>query len=92
MTSHTTKIESKWWFLLPIFLGVIGGLIVWFALKSYDRKQAKICLILGFVLDISKILILVGGLMTSENLNLVADIGSSSENNDFDIQFNINSP
>ncbi len=41
VTAQTPKIRSKWWYLLPIFLGVIGGVIAWVALKSNDRKLAK---------------------------------------------------
>ena len=42
--------RSNWWFLLPIFLGVIGGLIAFFVLRSSDPGKAKNCLYLGIAL------------------------------------------
>lgn len=46
----TSKRRSRWWFLLPIFFSVIGGLIAYFVLKEDDPKLAKNCLILGLVM------------------------------------------
>lgn len=45
-----SKHPSKAWYLLPIFLGIIGGLIMFFVLKDEDRKMAKKGLILSLVL------------------------------------------
>ena len=42
--------RSNWWYLLPIFLGIIGALIAYFALRNDDRKKAKKCLYLGLIL------------------------------------------
>ena len=42
--------RSNWWYLLPIFLGIIGGIIAYFALRNDDRKKAKKCLYLGLIL------------------------------------------
>ena len=44
------KERSNWWYLVPIFLGVIGGIIAYFALRKDDRQKAKKCLYLGLVL------------------------------------------
>ena len=44
------KKRSNWWFLLPILLGLIGGIIAFFVLKNDDLKKAKNCLYLGIVL------------------------------------------
>lgn len=42
--------RSNWWYLLPIFLGIIGGLVAYFVLKKDDAKLAKNCLIVGVVM------------------------------------------
>ena len=44
------KQRSNWWYLLPIFLGIIGGIIAYFAIRKDDRIKAKKCLYLGLVL------------------------------------------
>lgn len=44
--------RSNWWFLLPIFLGLIGGIIAYFVLRNDDYGKAKNCLYLGIVLAI----------------------------------------
>ncbi len=92
VTEQAPQIRSKWWYLLPIFLGVIGGVVAWFALGSYDRKLAKSCLILGVVLDVFKIMIFVGLVIDSDNFNLVTEFETISETNDFDVQFKIDIP
>ena len=47
---NNEKKRSNWWFLLPILLGLIGGIIAFFVLKNDDLKKAKNCLYLGIVL------------------------------------------
>ncbi len=42
--------RSNWWYLLPIFLGIIGGIIAYFALRRDDREKAKKCMYLGLIL------------------------------------------
>ena len=74
------------------FLGVIGGVIAWVALKSYDRKLAKNCLILGIVFVLVETLIFVTFLMYSDNLNIITEYGAISKTDDFDIQFKFNTP
>ncbi len=49
--------RSNFWFLLPIFLGLIGGIIAYFVLRQDDPKKAKNCLYLGIVLAIIGIFI-----------------------------------
>jgi len=39
--------RSNWWYLLPIFLGIIGGIIAYFALRNDDRERQKNAFILG---------------------------------------------
>jgi hypothetical protein len=41
---------SKWWYLVPIFFGIIGGLVMYLALKDEDKKMAKKGLILGIII------------------------------------------
>ena len=42
--------RSNWWYLVPIFLGVIGGIIAYFAIRKDDREKAKKCVYLGLIL------------------------------------------
>ena len=42
--------RSGLWYLLPIFLGVIGGVIAYFVIRTDDPKKAKNCLLIGIVL------------------------------------------
>ena len=44
------KERSSWWYLFPIFLGLIGGIIAYFVLRNDDRKKAKNCLYIGIIL------------------------------------------
>ena len=44
--------RSNWWFLLPIFMGLIGGIIAYFVLRNDDPRKAKNCLYLGIVLAV----------------------------------------
>lgn len=50
------RTRSKAWYVLPVILGIIGGLIAYFAVKNDDPKLGKNCLIVGiimFVINIS---------------------------------------
>ncbi len=42
--------RSWLWFLLPIFVHVIGGIIAYYALKPDEPRMAKDCLYIGMVL------------------------------------------
>jgi hypothetical protein len=46
----TEKRASAWWYLLPIFFGFIGGIVMFFVLKDEDRGRAKGGLKLGIIL------------------------------------------
>ena len=92
MTSSASPIKSRWWYVFPILLGVIGGVVSWLALKSFDSKLAKNCLVLGIILGTVETLLLIGFLITSDSLNLATQIGSISETGDFGIRFKINTP
>jgi len=54
---YPEKNRSNWWFLLPIFFGLIGGIIAYFILRHDDPKKAKNCLYLGIVLAVIGIVI-----------------------------------
>ena len=92
MSAQTPKIKSNWWYTFPIFLGVFGGVISWFALKSNNKKLAKNCLILGIILSTIEISIFLFFLLYSDNLNIITNFGTGSEPNDFDFQFKLNAP
>ena len=42
----------KWWWLLPIFLGPVGGMIAWIKGKNVDWHKASNLLTLGIVLSV----------------------------------------
>ncbi len=44
--------RSPFWYLLPVFLGIIGGIIVYFALKNTDKQKAKRSLVIGIIISI----------------------------------------
>ncbi|HXV46900.1 MAG TPA: hypothetical protein VD736_09525 [Nitrososphaera sp.] len=55
----TTAIKkpSMAWYLLPILLSIVGGLIMYFALRNRDPKMARNGLILGAILTVAGIAI-----------------------------------
>ena len=53
----TQKGPSKAWYLFPIFIRIIGGLIMYFALTNRDAKMAKKRLLLSIHLLIAEIAI-----------------------------------
>ena len=57
--SSETKRRSGAWYLLPIFLSIIGGVIAYFVIKEDDPKKAKNCLYLGIALTIIPIAITI---------------------------------
>ena len=50
------KNNSKAWYLLPVFFSIIGGLIMYAALRNQNGKMAKYGLIIGFVMIIPGVL------------------------------------
>jgi plastocyanin len=55
--STVIRKRSKRWYLLPIFIHIIGGIICYYALKNDDKKLATICLKLGVILFLVNIAI-----------------------------------
>ena len=47
---YSEKIRSRWWYLVPIFFGLIGGIIAYFAIRRDDPQKAKKCLWVGIIL------------------------------------------
>ena len=59
-SSNVTQTKrSNWWYLLPIFFSVVGGVIAYFVLRNDDAKLAKNCLYLGIILTIIGLIISV---------------------------------
>ena len=50
---------SSVWYVMPLFFGVIGGLIVWMTKKDDDHAKAKRMLVLGIVISILYVAIIV---------------------------------
>lgn len=51
------KKRSGAWYLLPIFIGIIGGIIAFVVIKNNDPLKGKYCLIIGAVFTIVGIII-----------------------------------
>jgi uncharacterized membrane protein YeaQ/YmgE (transglycosylase-associated protein family) len=65
------KSRSNWWYLLPIFVGLIGGFIAYWILRHDDPIKARNCLYVGIVLAIVGIIINL--LIVSQIPGLVPD-------------------
>lgn len=44
--------RSPFWYLLPVFLGIVGGGIVYFILRNSDNNKAKNAIIIGMLFSI----------------------------------------
>lgn len=51
------RVNGAWW-LLPILLGWIGGLVAYFAVRGTDPQTARAMLIVGIVLSLVGVIIL----------------------------------
>lgn len=51
------KSRSSTWYLLPIFVGLVGGVIAYLVLRHDDPKKAKKCLYVGIALAMVGIVI-----------------------------------
>ena len=70
-----SKSRSNTWYLLPILVGLIGGVVAYLVLRRDDPKKAKKCLYVGIILAIVGIII---------NILIVTQIPSLAPN------FNVN--
>jgi len=74
--SYPEKSRSNAWFLLPIFFGMIGGIIAFFILRRDDPRKARNCLYVGIVFMIIGIILnimiaaTVPGLDSGFNVNV----------------------
>ena len=74
--SYPEKTRSNAWFLLPIFFGMIGGIIAFFILRKDDPRKARNCLYVGIVFMIMGIILnimiasTVPGLDSGFNVNI----------------------
>lgn len=48
--SETQRDRSRLWYLLPIFLSIVGGLVAYFLLRSSDPTVAKNALLIGIII------------------------------------------
>ncbi len=55
--TYQEKTKSNLWFLLPIFFGIIGGIIAFFILRKNDPRKARNCLYLGIILMFAGIIL-----------------------------------
>jgi len=61
---YSEKIRSRWWYLVPIFFGLIGGIIAYFAIRRDDSQKAKNCLYVGIILTVINIIVNISLLST----------------------------
>ena len=54
---YPEKIRSRAWYLVPIFFGLIGGIIAYFAIRRDDPQKAKKCLWVGIILTAINIIV-----------------------------------
>ena len=47
------KERSILWYILPIVLGIIGGIIAYFVLRKDDKKRAERCLFIGIIVALA---------------------------------------
>jgi len=52
------RVSGAWW-LLPIFMGWIGGLIAWLVNKDVDPRRARSMLITGIAISVVLVILLV---------------------------------
>jgi hypothetical protein len=62
--AKTSKSSGAWW-LLPLFLAWVGGLVAWIVVRESDRAKARRLLVFGIVMTgvwvfLSVVMIIVG--------------------------------
>lgn len=43
---------SNWWYLAPVFLGLLGGFIMFLVLRKEDNETAKTGLVIGIIVQV----------------------------------------
>ena len=54
---YPEKIRSRLWYLVPIFFGLIGGIIAYFAIRRDDPQKARKCIWVGISLTAINVII-----------------------------------
>ena len=70
------KQRSKAWYLMPIFLGIIGSVITHFVVRHDDPKLARNCWIIGIALLVIWIASMVAGSFAT--LNSMTDLAMTA--------------
>ena len=55
--SYPEKTRSNIWLLLPIFFGMIGGIIAYIIIRKNDPRKAKNCIYVGIIMVILGIIL-----------------------------------
>ncbi len=66
---NSERQRSLWWTLLPIFFGIIGGIIGYFAVKNVDPRLSRFCLQLGIVLTVIQLAVYLPLILLAEQLS-----------------------
>ncbi len=59
MDQTPEKRASSAWYLMPIFFGIIGGIIAWAVTRGNDPSKAKKFLIVGIIFLVIEIVLIV---------------------------------
>ena len=55
--SYPQKSRSSTWYLLPILVGMIGGIIAYLIIRKDDSHKAKNCIYIGIVMMVIGIIL-----------------------------------
>jgi uncharacterized membrane protein len=58
---QSLRVSVLWW-LLPLFFGILGGIVAYFAVKKRNPKTAKKLLLFGVVMTIITVIVAAVGL------------------------------
>ena len=50
--ARSEKTRSNYWYLLPIFFSIIGGIIGYLIIQKDDPRKAKNCIYIGIIMII----------------------------------------
>ncbi|HJJ21460.1 MAG: hypothetical protein O2834_01680 [Crenarchaeota archaeon] len=50
--ARSEKTRSSYWYLLPIFFSIIGGIIGYLIIQKDDPRKAKNCIYIGIIMII----------------------------------------
>ena len=86
MASQSPKVRRKTWYLLPIFMNIIGGVIAYFVIRQDDPQKAKRCLVIGA--SIFAVNIVVGIGFAPSLLNPLTLFEGTIQESIVDLEFN----